>query len=63
MATRLGGRGARRGAVIPTPAALGTMARMSDPEETSTTPWRPWVRVVALVLVVGLLGMYVVSFF
>ncbi len=36
---------------------------MSDSEETGTTPWRPWVRVVALVLVVGLLGMYVVSFF
>jgi hypothetical protein len=36
---------------------------MTDSDETSTTPWRTWVRVVALLLVVGLVAMYVLSFF
>jgi hypothetical protein len=37
---------------------------MSDePDGPAPTPWATWVRVVALLLVVGLVGLYALSLF
>jgi hypothetical protein len=35
----------------------------SDPDGPATTPWATWVRVVALLLVIGLVGLYALSLF
>jgi hypothetical protein len=48
----------------PTPDARVSLAGMSDDfDGPRPTPWAPWVRIVALLLVVGLVGVYVLSFF
>lgn len=39
------------------------LARMSEEDGPRTTPWAPWVRGVALLLVVALVGLYVASLF
>jgi hypothetical protein len=34
-----------------------------DPDRPAPTPWATWVRVIALVLVVALFGLYALSLF
>jgi hypothetical protein len=46
----------------PSPDAQVSLAGMSN-DVDGPTPWAPWVRIVALLLVVGLVGVYVLSLF
>jgi hypothetical protein len=36
---------------------------MSDSNGPQPTPWATWVRVVAVLLIVGMVGLYVLSMF
>lgn len=48
----------------PSSDARVSLAGMSDDfDGPRPTPWAPWVRIVALLLVVGLVGVYVLSLF
>jgi hypothetical protein len=40
-----------------------TMADMSFDDDPRPTPWPAWVRIVALLLIAGLVGLYVLSLF
>lgn len=44
------------------PVSLSSMSN-DDFDGPRPTPWAPWVRIVALLLVVGLVGVYVLSLF